>query len=111
MKIKLLEGYGINTDPNNYILVKEREAKDKTGSGKGVVEDNISYHATIESLMTSLVQRLLKERVDRGRIKTLERFLEEQKRLNDEIARLAGKKGEGPGAESMKKDETRVRAR
>ena len=34
MKIKLLEGYGINTDPNNYILVKEREAKDKTGSGK-----------------------------------------------------------------------------
>ena len=90
MKIKLLEGYGINTDPNNYILVKELEAKDKTGSGKGVVEDNISYHANIESLVTSLVQRLLKERVDRGRIKTLERFLEEQKRLNDEIVRLAG---------------------
>ena len=55
-----------------------------------MVEDNISYHATIESLVTSLVQRLLKERVDRGRIKTLERFLEEQKRLNDELARLAG---------------------
>ena len=90
MKIKLLEGYGINTDPNNYILVKEREAKDKNGVSKGVVEDCVSYHATMDQLVTSLVQRLLKERVDRGRIKTLERFLEEQKRLNDEIARLAG---------------------
>lgn len=90
MKIKLLEGYGINTDPNNYILVKEREAKDKNGVSKGLIEDYVSYHATIDQLVTSLVQRLLRERVDRGRIKTLERFLEEQKRLNDEIARLAG---------------------
>ena len=90
MKIKLLEGYGITTDPNNYILVKEREAKDKNGVSKGVVEDCVSYHATMDQLVTSLVQRLLRERVDRGRIKTLERFLEEQKRLNDEIARLAG---------------------
>ena len=90
MKIKLLEGYGITTDPNNYILVKEREAKDKNGVSKGVVEDYVSYHATIDQLVTSLVQRLLRERVDRGRIKTLERFLEEQKRLNDEVARLAG---------------------
>lgn len=90
MKIKLLEGYGINTDPNNYILVKEREAKDKNGVSKGIVEDYVSYHATMDQLVTSLVQRLLKERVDRGRIKTLERFLEEQKRLNDELSRLAG---------------------
>lgn len=92
MKIKLLEGYGITTDPNNYILVKEREAKDKNGVSKGVVEDYVSYHATIDQLVTSLVQRLLRERIDRGRIKTLERFLEEQKRLNDEIARLAGRR-------------------
>lgn len=85
MKIKLFDGYGIDVDKYNYILTKERPAKNKEGDDKGIVEDQISFHATMDALLRSLLERLMKEKVAHGSIKTVEKYIEQYHALKERL--------------------------
>ena len=69
MKIRLINGYGIDVDPSNYILVRERDAKDKNGNHKGIIE----------------------EKVDNEEVKQLDDFLVELLKIKGELNALMEK--------------------
>ena len=91
MKIRLINGYGIDVDPSNYILVRERDAKDKNGNHKGIIEVTVSYHGTIDQLLRSLIQRIMREKVANEEVKQLDDFLVELLKIKGELNALMEK--------------------
>lgn len=91
MKIRLINGYGIDVDPSNYILVRERDAKDKNGNHKGIIEETVSYHGTIDQLLRSLIQRIMREKVANEEVKQLDDFLVELLKIKGELDALMEK--------------------
>ncbi len=91
MKIRLINGYGIDVDPSNYILVRERDAKDKNGNHKGIIEETVSYHGTIDQLLRSLIQRIMREKVANEEVKQLDDFLVELLKIKGELNALMEK--------------------
>lgn len=91
MKIRLINGYGIDVDPSNYILVRERDAKDKNGNHKGIIEEAVSYHGTIDQLLRSLIQRIMREKVANEEVKQLNDFLVELLKIKGELDALMEK--------------------
>ena len=91
IKIRLINGYGIDVDPSNYILVRERYAKDKNGNHKGIIEQTVSYHGTIDQLLRSLIQRIMREKVANEEVKQLDDFLVELLKIKGELNALMEK--------------------
>ena len=91
MKIRLVNGCGIDADASNYILVREREAKDRNGNYKGVIEEALSYHGTIDQLLRSLIQRIMREKVANEEVQQLDDFLVELLKIKGELSALMEK--------------------
>ena len=85
MRIRLINGYGVEVDTCNYILVKERSAKDKNGNPKGMVEEQISYHGTMEQLLLSFLNRVMREKVMNREVNSLKDFYDNLQSLKKEI--------------------------
>lgn len=81
--IQLTTHLAMTADDYCYIVGKPRQR-----AAKGFKMDKPKYYSTADKAVTAALDRALRDAVADGSITTLQQFIEEQRRLNEELRRL-----------------------
>lgn len=84
--IKLIEGFFIKVDGDQYALIKHKEGKTKTGEST-ITTTVYGYFGTIEGCMKKCRDAVFAEAVT-GKLVTLSEAIETLKDLNEELKKL-----------------------
>ena len=86
--IKLIGNYYLKADKYNYILVQRRLKADgpKTKADGSMIDAEIGYYATLDSLLDSLSNRITREKILSDELTTVDEIVEHVRQLRKTIS-------------------------